>query len=371
MPRVLIWRKWRRPVRPVIACHRRCCRSRPSAAGRGDARDAGFTVVESIIALALTVMIVSAAVETLTSTLTLVGTSRVMSETNHGLQAAMSLMVRDLMQTGQGIPIGGIPVPSGAGTADLVRPGPSPTLTFPSGEATLPALSPGNSVGPTMLGVPTDEVTVLYADRTLNISDNPLVSIAADGSSMTVSNLTPVTGVYGIKAGDLILFSNAQGNALQMVTQTATSQTVAFAAGDPMALNQRSAPQGTVMNLQSSPGVFPPTTATRVLMVSYYVDTVTDPSLPRLVRRINLGDPLAIAMGVENLQLTYDLVDGVTNPTNVDTPAVGNSANQIRKANLFMSARSQDLNPQTKQYFRNSMATQVGLRSLSFMDRYR
>ena len=188
---------------------------------------------------------------------------------------------------------------------------------------------------------------------------------------MTVNAATPITGATGIKAGDLILFSNALGNALQMVTVTPTTQTVSFDAGDPMRVNQRGAPQGTIMNLQSSPGVFPPTTATRVLMISYYIDTVTDPTLPRLVRRVNMEPNLAIAMGVENLQFTYDLVDGVTNPTNVDEPAAGNSANQIRKVNLFLSARSQDPNPQTNQYFRNSMATQVGLRSLSFVDRYR
>jgi Tfp pilus assembly protein PilW len=333
--------------------------------------DAGFTLGETLIATALTLVIVSAAVETMTRTVTLTGTSRVISETNHGLQAAMSLMVRDFMQTGQGIPLGGIPVPSGSGAQDMFRPGPSAALTFPAGATALPSLTPGNGLGPTLLGVQTDIVTVLYADRTLNLSANTLAAIAADGSSMTVNAATPVTGVGGIQAGDLILFSNAKGNALQYVTTTPTTQTVSFATGDPMRLNQRTAPQGTIMNLQSSPGVFPPTTAARVMMVSYYIDTTTDPTLPRLVRRVNMGANLAIAMGVENLQVTYDLVDGVTNPTNVDTPAVTNSANQIRKANLFISARSQDVNPQTKQYFRNSMATQVGLRSLSFVDRYR
>jgi hypothetical protein len=125
------------------------------------------------------------------------------------------------------------------------------------------------------------------------------------------------------------------------------------------------------MNLQSSPGVFPPTTATRVWLVSYYVDTTTDATLPRLVRRINMGDTLAIAMGVENLQITYDIIDGVTNPTNLEALPAGNSANQIRKANLFLAARSLDIDRQTNAFFRNSMATQVGLRSLSFVDRYR
>lgn len=332
--------------------------------------EAGFTLGEMMIASVLTLMIVTAAIEMLNRTLTLTGTARVISETNHGLQAGTSLMVRDLMQTGQGVPLGGIPIPNGLGASAVLRPGLA-GATFPITQSALPALSPGNGLGPTLLGVATDVINVVYADRTLNLSANPLVSIAANGSTMTVAAATPVTGVGGLQEGDLILFTNALGSALQMVTTTPANQTVAFAVGDAMNINQRSAAFGSLMNLQSSPGVFPPTTATRVLLVSYYIDATTDPTLPRLVRRVNMGQNLAIAMGVENLQITYDLVDGVTNPTNVDTPAVTNSANQIRKANLFLSARSQDVNPQTRQFFRNTMATQVGLRSLSFVDRYR
>jgi Tfp pilus assembly protein PilW len=334
-------------------------------------RDAGFTLGEALIAVTLTLMIVTAAIETLTRTITLTGTSRTMSETNHGLQAAMSLMVRDIMQTGQGIPMGGIPLPNGAGAVAVLRPGPSAILTFGAGTSTVSALVPGDTLGPNILGNSTDIITVLYADRTLNLSQNPLTAIAADGTTMTVNAATPVTGVGGIQAGDLILFSNAQGNALQMVTTTPTSQVVQFADLDPMQLNQRTVPEGTLINLQESPGVYPPTTATRIMMVSYYIDTVTDPAMPRLVRRVNLGARLAIALGIENVQITYDLVDGVTNPTNVPTPGVANSANQIRKANLTLSARSQDVNPQTNQFFRNQMTTEVGLRSLSFVDRYR
>lgn len=333
-------------------------------------RDAGFTLGEAMIAVVLTLVVITSAIETLTRTLTLTGTSRVTSETNHGLQAAMSQMVRDIMQTGQGIPLGGIPLPNGAGALEVFRPGPGNTLTFGAGTATAPALTPGDLLGPTILGVQTDIITVMYADRTLSLSQVTLDAIAADGSTMTVNAATPVTGVGGIQAGDLILFSNALGNALQMVTTTPTSQVVAFATADPMRLNQRGVPEGTILNLQSTPGVFPPTTALRVVMVSYYIDTVTDPALPRLVRRLNLGNRLAIALGIENTQITYDLVDGVTNPTSVDTPPVGNSPNQIRKVNLVLSGRSQEVNPQTNQFYRNQTATEVGLRSLSFVDRY-
>ena len=55
----------------------------------------------------------------------------------------------------------------------------------------------------------------------------------------------------------------------------------------------------------------------------------------------------------------------------VETPPAANSANQIRKANLFIAARSLELSLPTGQFVRNSMAAGVGLRSLSFVDRYR
>lgn len=334
-----------------------------------DASDAGFTLGEAMIAVMLTLVIISGAIETLTRSITLTGTSRVMSETNHGLQAGLSLMVRDIMQTGQGIPLGGIPIPSGAGSIAVRRPGPG-AMFFAAGTPTISAVTPGDALGPVVLTVPTDIITVMYADRTLDLSQNPLVAIAADGSTMTVNAVTPVTGVDGLRAGDLVLFSNALGNAVQMVTTTPTTQVVTFAAGDAMNVNQPGAAEGSIVNLQTTPGVFPPTTATRINMISYYIDVVTDPTLPRLVRRVNMGNRLAIALGVENAQIAYDLVDGVTNPTNVAMPAGGNSSNQIRKVNLTLSARSQEVNPQTTQFYRNQIATEVGLRSLSFVDRY-
>ena len=60
-------------------------------------------------------------------------------------------------------------------------------------------------------------------------------------------------------------------------------------------------------------------------MTSYYIDAITNPRRPRLVRRMNNGDPLifdntlgtAVALDIENMQITYDIADGVTNPANV------------------------------------------------------
>jgi type II secretory pathway pseudopilin PulG len=130
--------------------------------------DDGFSLGEAMVAIALTMIVLSAAVETMARSMALATTSRVISATNHGLQAAMSFMVRDIMQTGQGIPLGGIPLPSGAGAVAVNRPGPG-AMQFPLSLPTLPALAPGNGLGPTLLGVQTDIISVLYADRTLDL----------------------------------------------------------------------------------------------------------------------------------------------------------------------------------------------------------
>ncbi|MCC7008875.1 MAG: hypothetical protein IT184_08670 [Acidobacteria bacterium] len=335
-------------------------------------RDAGFTVPEVLIASLLSMLVLGASLASFNNAMTLADTSRIVSETNQGLQAAISVMTRDFIQTGQGIPRGGVPIPSGGTAVPIVRPAPAgPAQAFPSTWVTMPALAPGGGLGPSVLGVTTDAVTLFYADPTLALNEWPLAGIAADGSTMTVDARTPITGVDGIQPGDIILFSNALGNAMQMVTATNGTQTVTFAAADALGLNQRAAPQGTLMQLQSAPGTFPPTTATRLLMITYYIDATTDPALPRLTRQVNAGPRRAIALGAENLQLTYDLVDGTTNPSNVESPAAPNSANQIRKVNLFLAGRSLDISVPTRQFIRNSMAVGIGLRSLSFVDRYR
>jgi type II secretory pathway pseudopilin PulG len=334
-------------------------------------QDSGFTLAETLVAMGLALMVIGGSLTALTGTARLADTARLMSDTNQSLEVGMALMIRDFIQGGEAVPRGGIPIPSGAGALQIRRPGPpGSTLQFDPTWTTLPAVAPGGGLGPAVLGITTDIVTVIYADPTLNLSQFPLAAVAADGSNMTVNAGTTITGADGIKVGDLIMFSNAQGNAMQMVTSLNGTQTVFFATNDSLNLNQPTAPQGSILSLKSG-ATFPPTTATRMLMVSYYLDVVTDPTLPRLVRQINNNAPLAIALGIENVQFTFDLVDGVTNPANVEFILAPNSPNQIRKANLFLAARSIDVDLQTKQYFRNSTATDVGLRSLSFVNRYK
>ena len=88
-----------------------------------------------------------------------------------------------------------------------------------------------------------------------------------------------------------------------------------------------------------------------------------------------------MAFAVENLQFSYDLVDGVTNPANVRMVAAdlaGTGACSPIRARRTRCARSTCSSRAarrrfsvTNEFLRNSLTTQVSLRSLALVDRYR
>jgi hypothetical protein len=116
-------------------------------------------------------------------------------------------------------------------------------------------------------------------------------------------------------------------------------------------------------------------TAQRVLMYTYFVDAATG-GAPRLMRRLNQFAGQALAGVVEDLELSYDVVDGTINPTNIrDLPYTASgitySANLIRKANIHMGVRSEVMSLRQHDYRRNHVSTVVSLRNLAFVDRYK
>ena len=186
------------------------------------------------------------------------------------------------------------------------------------------------------------------------------------------------------------------------VTRVDGDQTAFFDANDSLKLNQvGAAPMAGNITalLNTAPAdVLPaagqpqyvPTQATRIRMISYYLDTTTTPARPRLVRRMNNGNPLVfdntlgsvVAFDVEGLTISYDINDGVLNPSGVrfnaaDIAGTGACApnpcnmNQIRKVSVVLTGRSQAVSQTSGQFFRNSLAAEVSLRSLAFVDRYK
>src|SRR5262249_1428360 len=192
-----------------------------------------------------------------------------------------------------------------------------------------------------------------------------------------------------INVGDLVLFKNPSG---QMAVQTVTakdSTSMAFTAGDShdwFNFTQRGTSlKGTVLCLNNTgcdttaaSDAFPAGTSMfRMLMITYYVDNTTTPGTPRLTRQINHFAAQALAGVVEDLDLTYDLVDGVNNPTEVTSlpytdPAssVTYNSNQIRKVTIHMRVRSEVRSKPSQDYVRNHISTAVDVRSLASVDRY-
>lgn len=330
----------------------------------------GFGTAEMLVSAAITLLVLTASISSFTDALGISEKTNLMTDLEQNSRAGLDFLTRDFINAGWGIPTGGVPIPSGAGAIAVNRPGPPGTNYNFSNLATIAAVNPGAGLGPAESGRATDIVNILYADNLLPLNERPLDSIAPNGSNMVVNAATPISGITNaLKAGDLIAFNNALGNTMQYVTRV-SGQTVYFDAGDPLHLNQPSAPAGSISLLQSG-GVFPPTTASRVYLITYYLDAATDPEMPRIVRRINNWPGQTIALVLDDMQLSYDLVDGVTNPTNIKTPTDPNSPNQIRKVNILLTGRSCTPIRNTGNYLRRSLTTQVSLRSLSFVDRYK
>lgn len=376
-------------------------------------RAAGFTLVELIISMAVTMILLYAAFSAFKDASQSNQQVTMAADMTGNLRAGLDLIQQDLIQAGTGIPNTGIPIPYTSNGATPTpcnlataprRPILGGTTGFPLCNSVLPAISPGAMMGPPITapdaiagtvsnpGSITDEITIIYADNESGMDDSPVNrpasgtttactgTISVNGQQLTfdtsVGCFDPTKASTPIGPGDLVMFSNSLGTALQYIT-SGSGATYNFAPGDPFGLNGRSDPNGTILQLQnagcSTPAnCWPPTTVTRVWMITYFLDNVADPQHVRLIRQVNLKSPTAVGESLENLQFTYNFIDGVTNPVNQSTVPVGDSESQIRSVNVYLGARSSYSIRQGSKflYSRSNLMTQVSLRSMAFVNKY-
>jgi prepilin-type N-terminal cleavage/methylation domain-containing protein len=379
----------------------------------------GFSLIELMVSMGIVVTVVAIATGTLMQAEHATTAVSYMANTQENLRAGMHFMVRDLMQAGEGIPQGGISLPYSGAASAINRPGTNPATIFPAAYTTLPAITPGYlagqfatslnpTTGATLTGVKTDIINIIYADNILQdtagnyLYSFPIIQAAnppcAGTINATGASVTLAAGCFlmpgatnPITTGNLMMFHNQNGTALEYVTSVA-GQTINFGGGDPAGLNQSGKTFGTVANLATTPGVFPPTTVTRVWMVTYYIDA-TNAQDPQLIRQVNypnypaaapVNPPLAIADDIENLAFSYAIDSstdaagtyGTTNFTNgsgnAPQPILPDTPAQIRAVNLFLAGRSENTYSalSTPQYLRNNLSTQVSIRSLSFTNQF-
>jgi type II secretory pathway pseudopilin PulG len=360
----------------------------------------GFTMVEFLVATAISLVLIGAAVAAFTDALRSNEVVTLTADLNDNLRAAMDLISRDLVFAGTGIPPSGISIPSGAGIT-INRPNLTP-LTF-SGTI-LPAVSLGTGLGPAVPisdtsasanpGTPSDILTLLYQDNTWNAGESmdsaPIIRAAVGATPACNGAISPIgdsitfdpacndltKARVPIQPGDLILLTNPAGaTAIQTVTDV-NGQRLNFAKNpniDKFGFNQSGATQGTILQLQSPPGTWPSITATRIFMVTYYLDNIADPKRPRLMRQLNFNTPQPVGDVLEALTVRYNFVDGNTPPTFYAKQSAvppGLSESNIRSVNVFLGARSNRPQSKTAKFLRDNMSTQVSLRSLSYFNRY-
>jgi Tfp pilus assembly protein PilW len=345
----------------------------------------GFALSEFLVASVITLAVIGIAIQTFDDALKINDATLKLTDAGQNMRSGVNLLVRDLLQAGRDIPTGGVPIPSGAGATLVQRPSPlgwsyafdNTTLT------TLGAVTTGNNLGATVAGRQTDMITILMSDPFLATLPKVIASstsgswpkMSSDGSSMTIGNAGAwfagdlANGIGPIKQGDILLFRSAMGNAFQVVTAVNTTQ-VTFGTGDPFNMNQRTAANGNITDILGNE-----MSVQRVLMITYFVQETT-PGEPRLMRAVNMNTAQALAGVVEDLQLTYDLVDGSTNPSNVlDVPFTvsGNTftSSQIRKVNLRVGVRSEEKSRSTGDYMRHYVTTVASLRNLAYVAEYK
>ena len=343
-------------------------------------REHGFTLVELLVSCTVMLVILGAVMTTFNQAVMISDLGTEMSDSDLNLRAGTNLLVRDLLQAGRVIGVAGIPIPSGTGATPINRPSP-PGLAYTfdnTNASTLSAIVTGANLGPVVLNSTTDMITMLKADPVMPFVNLAAGAVAANGASMTLGAgsvwLTGdlANGIMPINVGDLVWF-NSGGGAIQTVTSK-DSTTVYFAAADWFNFNQRTAAQGTVMQLKVN-NAFPAMKVYRVLMTTYYVDATTTPGTPRFTRVQNHYSPQALAGVVEDFELSYDLVDTVTNPINQRSlPYTFNgltyTANQIRKVNLRVAVRAEKRSTRLNNYMRDQVSTSVTIRDLASVNRY-
>jgi hypothetical protein len=346
-----------------------------------------------MVALAILIVVVAATLSTLRDAMHASEAVSKMADIQDNLRSGMNLMTRDLVQAGSGIPIGGILIPYTNPASNpthapiplpVLRPSPPGDVYNFAGQSALTAIEPGPALGPVSVGHATDMITMIYADNKLDWTAMAPINNAASPKCNGVIALTGVTitfdtttsgcaslgsGNTAVVPGDLIMLTSSQGgNILQVVTSVSGNK-LTFAPGDAFNLNGVNAASGTINSFVVG-GAFPPISAERVYMVTYYV-SMTNPLIPKLIRQVNFNAPSEVGQVIEDMQVTYDL-NAPTNLPGINEAAINppDSPNQIRDINLLLAARSEYPYSVTQKYFRANLITQVSMRSLTFQNRY-
>lgn len=293
--------------------------------------EAGFTLIEIMVALAILAIAMTAVFATFSSQqLSYTNQNRV-AEMQQNLRLAADMLVRDIRLAGYGLPV------TTGTSADNVA---LPAAGNPHGISTMRAIFPvDNTTGP-------DQFYVLYLyDMDTNQPPAELTSNMSATTSVTVDN----TAGFAAGGGELVLVTDRVTADLFQTTSGGTATTLNF--GSAVAYNDIALHTydnvTRLYQVGSTPGS-PPTVAAKARFVRYFIDNVADPNHPTLmVDRLIAGQaPQPVADDIEDMQLSFGLdtnADGVVDAQRSTAGGTAISAAdipRIRQVTLHLVARS-------------------------------
>jgi len=372
-------------------------------------RNKGFSLLEMMIAMALGAVVMAAAVEKFSKSVkgTFIVSQR--AEMQQDFRAAATMLTKDASMAGSGMGNNvQIALPSGTGILPVYGCDQIPKCYINGGAVAYPTqlvggvnvpylygLMPGWKFGPTLNGAagPTDALTVVNADTTfllacydVKVTNATLVRFTLPVPLHQTCVLPPSLvapqdvddPAVGLTPGDLVQLqvtlgvglgatsSTVLGEVTNVTKVSATQWDVAFAAGDPLRMNQPAAPAGSLFQIIGGTG-----SGNRINVISYYIDNSIVPA--RLMRQTSGHTPIPLAENVVFLRFSYDLYDSNAGNVLVDQDDGGASAlltpNQITKINIKHMSLNSTLNG-TVGYQGLDLQTSVSARDLTFKNDY-
>ena len=370
---------------------------------RSKRRESGFSLLEMVVATALGTLVLGAAVQIYVQGVNATWTVTQRAEMQQDFRAASNMLTTDLSMAGAGLgPGAAIPLPASAtlplvgcaqvsGNPCYLGTSNNAGVAYPtqSGTPYLYGLLPAYNDGPTTYAAQgaTDAVTVVYTDAAFyldcyqaTVASTTTVTFTLTAASQASANCTANgntiqnvnDSAVGLTAGDLLLFTFGASQVVAEVTTPAAS-TVTFASGDALKMNQT-----TATNSLGKVAVNTTGTATRLLVITYYIDNTVSP--PRLMRQISGHTPMPVAENVTYMKFTYDLFNDATstyavqqcNPgagDSCDTASAGLLPNQVTKINIVHMAMTSPLKGASG-YQGLDLETSVSARNLTYSNNY-
>jgi prepilin-type N-terminal cleavage/methylation domain-containing protein len=289
-------------------------------------REAGFTLVEMLVSLAVMLIVLGSIFSLMASSIRISSTAYEEAEAQQNQRIAQEAIHRDLIDAGAGMTgMDNIRVPVGFVSTYLTTSPVAPS----GGYVNLSLITSNNNISGTTsiagatapisnkIRNQTDRITMLKVDESFT-TPVQLTSgaIDADDNSVTVGT----TDVSKFNVGELCFLSSRYGQAFGLITSIdAVNGRLFFASGDSLGINVIETgspinlvgfgPEGGADSVPSG-GPSEPAIITRIQMIQYFVDTNG-----LLVRRVfgleeKTFDDSVVAEHVSGLQFSYDLNTG-------------------------------------------------------------